>query len=238
MRLTLARSLTIVRCLANVRNVMTRDSTPLDIHHAQGYAVAIMLAVVLLAGVNWILSPEQALRWFRAMLALPLTWCALTLWYHWLRRSRPASNADDAMAVKRYFLSVMTLVVFTLGIWQITVFGLEIWVRLGDHRVDLGLELRILGLAISAVFVIIGNTMPKILTPLAMLPLHLAERVTSARRFAGTTFVLLGLVLAIGFLVLPIEGARAFVPWAFVGGLLTILGAIIWMNAGPRRLEE
>jgi hypothetical protein len=209
-----------------------------NIHHEHGYVVAIVLLVVLLAGVNWIMEPEQALRWLRGMLTLPLLWFGLTFAYVWTRRSRPASDTDDEMAKERYFLSALTLGAVAVGIRQIAVFGLEIWVRLGDHGADLEFERRILGLATSAVFIVIGNALPKILTPLSVLPLPLAERQTSARRFIGATFVILGLALAIAFMVLPLDVAKTIGRWEAIGGLLTVFGAIVWMNAGPARREQ
>lgn len=203
-----------------------------------GLPATIVLLVLLLGGVNWIASPERASRWLMSMLILPLLWLGMTLWYVWLRRSRPASSPDDERATRRYFVSAVTLAAVAIGTWQIVLFGLQIWVRFGDHRADLTFERRILGLASSAVFVVFGNALPKILTPLSMLPLHLAERVTRARRFVGTTFVTLGLAMAMAFLVLPVAPAKTLARWATLGGCLTILGAIVWMNVGPPEGEQ
>ena len=203
----------------------------------QGLAAAIVLLVVLLAGANWMVSPERAPHWLLGMLVLPLLWLGAMLWYVWLRRSRPAASPDDERASRRYFVSALTLAAVTVGIWQIAHFGLEIWVTIGDHGADLTFERRILGLASSAVFVVYGNALPKILTPLSILPLHLAERVTSARRFVGTTFVVLGLAMAMAFLMLPVASARVLAHWAALGGCLTLLGAIVWMNIGPAEGE-
>jgi hypothetical protein len=218
--------------------MMLPDQTLLDVIRRQRLAAGMLVAIVLLAGVNWILSPEQALRWFMAMLSLPLLCLGLSLWYVWKRRSSSAADADDQLAMQRYFHAVLTMIVLAVGIRQIASFGLEIWVRFGDHHADLEFERRILGLATSAMYVIAGNALPKILTPLSMLPLHLAERVTSARRFIGTTLVILGLVLAVAFLLLPLEFAKSLERWTIIGSLLTILGAIVWMNAGPARHEQ
>lgn len=84
-------------------------------------------------------------------------------------------------------------------------------------------------------FVIVGNALPKILTPLSLLPRQLAELVTAARRFAGTTLVILGLVAALAFLSAPLALAAAFLRWAMAAGLLAILGAIVWMNVAAAR---
>jgi len=197
--------------------------------------VAIVLAVVVLAGVNWIQDPDQARRWIRTMLALPLVFLAMTLWYAWSRRSR--GPTDDEAARQRYFHAALTLAVFALGIRQITLGSLEIWVRSGDRGADLEFERRILGLATAVTFVVLGNALPKILTPLSILPLPLAERVSRARRFVGRVWLTLGVAMTIGFVAVPLTLARAVARWSAVTGILTILGAIVWMNFGPERGE-
>lgn len=197
-----------------------------------------VLVVVLLAGVNWILNPTQATRWRLAMLTLPLLYVGLTLWQTWVLRSRRPTGAGDVLAIRRYFRAALTLVVLAVGIRQVTLLGLEIWVRLSDQRADLETERRVLGLATGVMFIVIGNALPKILTPLSMMPLHLAERVTRARRVIGTTWVILGLIMLWHFLAVPLTWARSFERWSFLAGLVVMLGAIIWMNAGPARRAE
>ncbi len=157
------------------------------------------LAVLVLAGMNWIQAPEHALRWLRKALTLP------------------------ALA---------------FGIRQIALLGLEIWVRAGVHSADLEVERRILGLASAAVFIVYGNALPKILTPLSILPLRLAERVTSARRFVGTVWFALGVAMAIAFTAMPFTLAKALEHWSFIAGLTTIAGTIGWMNARPVEGEK
>jgi hypothetical protein len=159
----------------------------------------------------------------------------MTLWSVWLRRSRAASSPEDERAIRRYFVSALTLAAVAVGTWQIVLLGLHVWVRFGSHSADLTFEGRILGLASSATFVVVGNALPKILTPLSLLPLHLADRVTRVRRFVGTSFVVLGLSMAMAFLVLPVASAKAVGRWASLAACLTILGAIVWMNI--RRAE-
>jgi hypothetical protein len=211
------------------------NETLLDVVRHERFAVGTALAVALLAGLNWIQDPDQAQRWLRAMLVLPAIYVGLALWYAFIRRSPRA--ADDESARRQYFHAVLTLAALAVGIRLITLFGLEIWVRLGDHRADLELERRILGLATAAVFVVVGNALPKILTPLSMLPLPLAERVTSARRIVGTIWIILGIAMAIGFVATPLTLAKMLERGAIIIGLLTILGAVVWMNAGAAEGE-
>jgi hypothetical protein len=207
----------------------------LDLVRRQRLVVTTVLAVALLAGVNWIQDPAKAWRWLFGMLVLPMVLAGITLWYAWIRRSRRLD--DDEPTGRRYFHAALKLAALAVGIRQITLFGLLIWVRIGDHGADLEIERRILGLATAAVFVVFGNALPKILTPLSILPLHLAERVSRARRFVGTIWVILGVCLTIGFVAAPLTLAKALERWSSIAGMLTIVGAIVWMNAGPVRGE-
>ncbi len=203
---------------------------PRDSIREQRTALVVMAAVVLLAGANWVLSPEQALRWLRAMLLLPLVWLAVMLWHRWTRQAVGPRGVDDESAMTRYFHAALSLAILAIGIRLVVSFGLEIWVRLGNPSADHGTERSILGLATSAVFVVIGNRLPKILTPLSMLPPEPAQRVTTARRFVGRSFVLIGLLLALVFVSAPLAYAVTLERWSIVLGLMLMLGAVVWMN--------
>lgn len=50
-------------------------------------------------------------------------------------------------------------------------------------------------------------------------------------------WVILGVVMTIGFIAMPLTLAEALERWSFIAGLLTLLGAVVWMNAGPARGE-
>jgi len=184
------------------------------------------------------LSPEEPSRWLRAILTLPSLWLVFTLWHQWTLRALRKRNVGEEPAVTRYFGSALSLVVTGTGIMLITTLSLRIWVRLGDHGADLEIERRLAGMAMSAVLIFIGNTMPKILTPLSMLPPDLATRVTTARRFVGTSAVLLGLVTFVAFLIAPVAIAASLLRWALAAGGLALVGAIVWMNVGPLRRDR
>jgi hypothetical protein len=64
-----------------------------------------------------------------------------------------------------------------------------------------------------------------------------AELVTVARRFVGTTLVILGLVLALAYLSAPLALATALLQYATGAALLTILGTIVWMNVKCREAD-
>ena len=102
-----------------------------DSYRPQGFVVVIVTLVLLLAGVNWILSPDRALRWLRGMLLLPAVWLGMTLWYHHVRRS--TRDSGDRMGVRRYFLSALVIGVAFPGAIEVARLGLELWFRIGDH---------------------------------------------------------------------------------------------------------
>jgi hypothetical protein len=210
----------------------------LDLLRQQKLVLAVMLTVLLLASVNWMLSPDQALRWFSAMSVLPGLWLAMALWHLWTLRSLRRRSIDDESAVTRYFGSALALIFIAIGLRQTVMFGLEIWLAVGNHPTDLDVERRILGLASCAVFIIIGNALPKILTPLAMLPREQAELVTVARRFIGMAFVFMGSVTAVVYLAMPLELARALLMFATIASVPTILGAVVWMNLAAARRKR
>jgi hypothetical protein len=210
----------------------------LDICRRERYVVAIVLLVPLLAGVNWILSPDRALRWLRLMLLMPALWFGLTLWSVLMRRSKRASGGEDETARERYYHAALSLGVVVGGVPLIVVLGLNIWFSIGDHGADLEVGRRIVGFTMGGVFVFFGNVLPKILTPLSILPPDLAQRVTSARRFIGRNCVILGLAIAIAALVLPFELVRVLMQWGAIAAVLSIVAGIVWMNAGPARRER
>jgi hypothetical protein len=204
----------------------------------QPFVAAVLLVVMLLALFNWILSPEEALRWLRVMLVLPGLWLAMSVWHLATLKSRRRCGIDDDSAVIRYFASAMALVFIAIGFVQIVKLGIQASIAMGGHAANPDVDGRIVGLAVSAVFIFIGNALPKILTPLSMLSREQAELVTTARRFVGRVFVVFGLVTALAFLMAPVELAAALLKWATGGCLLTILGAVVWMNVAPNRRKQ
>jgi hypothetical protein len=198
--------------------------------HRFAFIVAILVAV--LAALNWALHPEEGSRWIPAMFGLPAIWVGMTAWLHWTLRSRARRGAGDESAVRDYFASTVALLFLAVGSVRIVQYGLKLWAEFGD-RVDIDLERRILGLTASAAIVVLGNGLPKILTPLAILPPSEAARVTAARRFIGLVWVMLGSTMAVIFLFAPLAIALTGGPWVFGACLLTMVAGVLWMNAGP-----
>jgi hypothetical protein len=165
-------------------------------------------------------------------------WLAMAVWHLVMLKSRRRRGIDDDSAVIRYFDSAMALVFIAIGFVQIVKLGIEASIAMGGHAANPDVDGRIVGLAVSAVFIFVGNALPKILTPLSMLSREQAELVTTARRFIGRVFVVFGLVTALAFLMAPVELAAAMLKWATGSCLLTILGAVVWMNVTPTRRKQ
>jgi hypothetical protein len=203
----------------------------------QRLAFTVVVLVAALAAVNWALHPEEAGRWIRAMFGLPAVWVGLSMWRQWTLRSQARRSVEDDSAVRDYFGTTVALLFLSVGGVRIVQYGLRIWIEFGG-RTDLEIERRILGLAAGAAIVFIGNGLPKILTPLAILPPDQAARVTAARRFIGLVWVLLGSTMILTFLFAPLGLARTLGPWVCGVCILTIPAAVLWMNAGPVRRNQ
>src|SRR5271154_1939697 len=87
---------------------------------------------------------------------------------------------------------------------------------------------------IGASLVFTGNMIPKKLMPL---PAHESDaaRVQALRRFAGWTWVLVGLAVSIVWLVLPIGMAPTASMMAGAGGLLAIVAQFVWSRRTRQR---
>lgn len=92
--------------------------------------------------------------------------------------------------------------------------------RGGTHGADLPLRLV---MAITGAFLVsTGNMIPKTLTPLSAMQCD-ATKVQSFRRLAGWTWVLAGLALAIGWLVLPVARAEQMTFLLLPAGIVIIV---------------
>lgn len=199
-------------------------------------ALAMSLALGVLGAWNWVLRPDEPVRWLRGILFVPAMWVVMTLYrYLFVRPTRTRDQADEA-AIRRYFEAVMlivlaegclTLVTYALGIWA-AVFG----------PIDPDASRRIVGFTGGAMFVVVGNMVPKILTPLCLLPPGRAGRQQEARRFFGLVAVILGLTMAAVAIFAPIDLLPVAWRSALVAGGLAVLAAIVWMNAAPSQPEE
>lgn len=108
------------------------------------------------------------------------------------------------------------------------------------HATNSDLALRFVMAITGAFLVLTGNAIPKTLTPLS------AERcdpirVQTFRRFAGWTWVLAGLMLAIGWLVLPVARAERMTFTLLPTAILVIVALfirLIWKRQKNNVMQE
>jgi hypothetical protein len=199
-------------------------------------ALTFMLVVALLAACNWWLEPAQALEWARAMVTLPLIWIGAILYRQWVLRIMKRRGQIEDVPVRRYFRTAATLFVLAVGAFQIAKLSLGLAFALGLAQ-DPEILRRLLGVVYGVVAVLTGNALPKILTPLSMLPEGGAPRLQAARHFVGRALILLGVLLVVLFSVAPLQMARDMGSWLGFGFVVTVLLTVVWMNLGPRSRE-
>jgi len=196
---------------------------------------AVILLVVLLAGLNWVLEPDAAADWLKSMLVLPVMCAGAWLISRWIMHARTAHPDDEAVlryAAKsgRFFLIGIA---FMGGVQAGELFFAA--TESFGAAANPDLEFRYRGLMGAAMVVVLGNELPKILTPMSMLPGDGATRISIMRRFVGRAWVITGLVIAVAILATPVELAESIRLSIGMVGLGVTVAAILWMNFGPLR---
>jgi hypothetical protein len=131
----------------------------------------------------------------------------------------PRRQAGDAIRSALMFAGLILTI--ALGARLATRFGM-----LDDADFSRRTTMVILG----AYLMFIGNAMPKTLTPLSALRCD-ASQVQAFQRFAGWTWTLTGLALAIIWLALPVALARTVSVVLILAGILTIVRRILRLRA-------
>ncbi|MCZ6673885.1 MAG: hypothetical protein O7C75_13215, partial [Verrucomicrobia bacterium] len=111
--------------------------------------------VVTLGAANWYFDPANARSWVIGMASMPAIWGIVMLLE---RRRSPKSSSE---AERRFF----TGSVIVAGVLLAGAQGIKLIETLGDFDPD-RLQ-RVWGVGVGVILVIMGNAMPKILSPLA-----------------------------------------------------------------------
>jgi len=193
------------------------------------------LALAVLGTWNWVLRPDRAAHWLPGILLVPAVWLGVTLLARLFAGPARALGPTEKAAVRRYANAAMVLVLVAGGPMLVR-YALGIWAaRFGS--VDPGVGRRMVAFSLGAMLVVVGNMMPKILTPLFMLPPGRAGRQQEARRFLGLAAVLLGLTIAAAAILAPLDLLAVVGPSALVIGALAWVAAVVWMNVAPSQPE-
>jgi hypothetical protein len=178
-------------------------------------APALMALVVLLGAANWYRAPEVGAAWALGMFFLPAAWILL---YMLKQIGRPENEASGA-ALQIY--SAMTAAGLLLAVSMGLVLAEQLW-GLGDHVRD-----RVMGVAMGGVLMVMGNYVPKRLTPITESRCD-PVRAQALQRFVGWSFVLGGIVYVLAWLVLPIGVAGTVAMSACALSVIVVALRVFW----------
>jgi hypothetical protein len=186
--------------------------------HAQ--VALVVLAVVGLASAGWIFVPAKSATWLIAMASMAVIWLIVAL-VGWAR-----PFAEHSTSERRFLVTSVAAagLVFALALARVLAKtqGFD-----GGELIDRGA-----GVAVGLILVLLGNTLPKILTPLTAKRCAPAQ-VVSIQRLAGWVFVLAGLLYAAAWAFLPIVQAQAWSDWPVMAAVAIVIARYAWAFIGP-----
>ncbi len=203
---------------------MTRATRPISYY----LAPSLWVLITAMAAGNWYLQPQGGRAWAASVVLLG---CLMLAFLLALRRS-PEESAEAEAAQQRFRDSLRSgilfaglMVLFSLS-WRLaTALGAA-----GDP--DLG---RRATMAVGGIFLVFtGNGIPKTLTRWSGLQDD-AGRIQAFQRFAGWTWVLAGLALAITWLVLPVELAGTLTLVLMPAAMLLIGVQVVRLRRARQR---
>jgi hypothetical protein len=175
-----------------------------------------------LAGGNWYLEPERFRSWTAALLLLAVL--ALVLWVGLRRVSAPAAPRYAADSIRSGIVFAALIMAVSLSVKLI-----QSLTPVGDSDLSQRLTMVILG----AFFMVTGNAMPKMLTPLSVMQCD-GAKAQAFQRFAGRTFVLAGLAFAAAWLVLSSDIAEPVSVTLIVAAGLAVTAQAVRRRRVPR----
>ena len=178
--------------------------------------IALFSIVIMALGAgNWILQPDRAFTWTIGMLTMPFIW----IFVAWTLHRRPLSEYGNAE--RKFFI----LSVFSVG----GILTLAMIIRLVDSTTSfsfVGIE-RVWGIALGLFLLVMGNIVPKILSPLTAKGCSSVEHQAS-QRFAGWMFVLAGFIQTCLFIFVPLKQASSFALLVLVTVLVLVSLRYLW----------
>jgi len=188
------------------------------------YIIALITLLVTGLGIsNWYFNPEKVIGWSIGIGFMLLGWVIVAL----ILSKRPLSTFGKDE--RRYFSAS----IIAAGLIIATAMGLKLLANL--TTLDLSLVERFWGVTMGAVLIVMGNMMPKILSPLTHQ--HCAHRkAQSVQRFAGWSFVLAGLAYAAAWLVLPEQQAGTVATLICLFSVILVILRCAWAFKAPSKL--
>jgi hypothetical protein len=189
-------------------------------------APALWVLSTLVAAGNWYLQPERRMAWATSVFLLACVTAAFLLALF----SPLEGSSEDEAARQRSRNSLRSGILFG-GLITLVTLGWKLAAALGT-AIDPDLWRRATMAVIGGYLISTGNLIPKTLTPLSSLPYDVG-RVQAFMRFAGWTWVLTGLVLALTWLLLPVRLADSFTFVLVPGSMLLIAAQFLRMRRTP-----
>ncbi|HUK53940.1 MAG TPA: hypothetical protein VL099_11680 [Candidatus Binatia bacterium] len=167
------------------------------------------------AAANWYLQPERRMAWATAIFMLACVTVAFLL----VLFGPSEGSSEDQATRQRFRDSLRSGIVFS-GLIVLISLGWKLATALGASA-DPDLWRRATMVVIGGFLVSTGNSIPKKLAPLYSLPYD-AGRFQAFMRFAGWTWVLTGLALALTWVALPVQLAESLTLLIIPGAMLVI----------------
>lgn len=192
-------------------------------------ALAVTFTVLCLAmsATLWSTQPEKLGTWAVSAGFLPAAWIAVLL----TNRTRVMQAAGHRPQNAMIGAIALAGALLTLSLGS----------RLAEMHELVGADFpkRLIGMANGVVLILIGNAMPKKLTPLANMQVNPAKT-QALQRFMGWLFVLAGALYATVWMFVDLEQTSFFTLLTFPAALLLILVArVLYLQAAaPRNNSE
>jgi len=185
-----------------------------------GQVALVVLLVSALAATGWFLVPAKANTWMIGLATMAGIWIVVTA----IGMARPF--AEHSVSERRYLLLSVSAAgaIIAAALLKKLVLGLG----LDDGMVTD----RAVGIGSGLVLLLLGNTLPKVLSPLAAKRCA-ASQVQSIQRFAGWSFVLAGFVCIGAWLIAPIDQAGDWSMIATATALALVLLRYAWAFMAP-----
>lgn len=171
-------------------------------------AAGLLFLAAALVATGWYLEPRRIVFWTVAMLFIA---CLAVILVLISRRS-----TDNAAGLRRGIVFAGVILVIPLGLKLAATFS---------PIAHSGVSQRAMMIIIGAFLVATGNALPKTLTPLSALRCD-PVRAQAFQRFAGWTWVLAGLALALAWLLLPLRIADSATFVVLPGAILIIVAQL------------
>ena len=180
------------------------------------------LSTAVAAG-NWYLQPERRMAWATSAFLLACMTVAFLL-----ALSGPSRGSDEEEAARNRFQNSLRGGVLFGGLIVLISLGWKLAAALGAAE-NTDLWRRAMMAVIGGFLVSTGNTIPKKIAPLSSLAYD-AGRVQTFMRFAGWTWVLAGIALALSWLLLPVSLAEPVTLVLLPGSMLLIAAQFLRMR--------